>query len=205
MKHISLQPQSAESCRRLFVREHAKFIHSSYVIAEDLGKKVTLNEFDYTIVGLWDIIGFKRNILVKEVGKETSYAFADSKVIAEALGFTNYRNLVTGVQVPYDMAAEFRIKKSQHKSMLIAQEALEVQEALDKENAKAKIADELFESIDDESDEDFLVDEDDDKEDDKDQYEDDLDENPEDEDEDIDPLVKALRQSDDNEDYYNED
>ena len=62
MKHISLQPQSAESCRRLFVREHAKFIHSSYVMAEDLGKKVTINEFDYTIVGLWDIIGFKRNI-----------------------------------------------------------------------------------------------------------------------------------------------
>jgi hypothetical protein len=186
------------------VREHAKFIHSSYVIAEDLGKKVTINELDYTIVGLWDIIGFKRNILVKEVGKETSYAFADSKVIAEALGFTNYRNLVTGVQVPYDMAAEFRIKKSQHKSMLIAQEALEVQEALDKENAKAKIADELFESIDDESDEDFLVDEDD-KEDDKDLFEEDLEVNPEDEDEDIDPLVKALRQSDDNEDYYNED
>jgi hypothetical protein len=102
------------------------------------------------------------------------------------------------------MAAEFRIKKSQHKSMLIAQEALEVQEALDKENAKAKIAEDLFESIDDESDEDFLEDEDD-KEDDKDQYENDLDANPEDEDEDIDPLVKALRQSDDNEDYYNED
>ena len=39
----------------------------------------------------------------------------------------------------------------------------------------------------------------------QDQYENDLDENPEDEDEDIDPLVKALRQSDDNEDYYNED
>jgi hypothetical protein len=173
-------------------------------MAEDLGKTATINDLDYTVAGLWDIIGFKRIILVKEVGKETSYAFADSKVIAEGLGFTNYRNLVTGVQVPYDMAAEFRIKKSQHKSMLIAQEALEVQEALDKENAKAKIAEDLFESIDDESDEDFLEDEDD-KEDDKDQYENDLDANPEDEDEDIDPLVKALRQSDDNEDYYNED
>ena len=43
MKHISLQPQSAETCRKLYVREHAKFIHSSYTIAEDLGKKVTIN------------------------------------------------------------------------------------------------------------------------------------------------------------------
>jgi len=194
MKHISLQPQSAESCRRLFVREHAKFIHSSYVIAEDLGKTVTFNELDYTIVGLWDIIGFKRNILIKEVGKETSYAFADSKVIAEGLGFTNYRNLVTGVQVNYDMAAEYRIKKA-NKFKLEALEALE--------DIDPVVVDE-FESIDDEDEEVIVTEDDDNTTIDDDSYEDDLEKNPEDDDEEVDPLVKALRQADDNEDYYND-
>jgi hypothetical protein len=194
MKHISLQPQSAETCRKLYVREHAKFIHSSYTIAEDLGKTVKINEFDYTIVGIWDIVGHKKNILLKEVGKETSYAYADSKIVAEALGFTNYRNLVTGVQVPYDMAAEFRIKKA-NKFKLEALEALE--------DIEPVVIDE-FESIDDEVDEDEVIIDEDDAIIDDDSFEDDLEENPEDEDEDIDPLVKALRQADDNEDYYND-
>jgi hypothetical protein len=194
MKHISLQPQSAETCRKLYVREHAKFIHSSYTIAEDLGKTVKINEFDYTIVGIWDIVGHKKNILLKEVGKETSYAYADSKIVAEALGFTNYRNLVTGVQVPYDMAAEFRIKKA-NKFKLEALEALE--------DIEPVVIDE-FESIDDEVDEDEVIIDEDNAIIDDDSFEDDLEENPEDEDEDIDPLVKALRQADDNEDYYND-
>jgi hypothetical protein len=194
MKHISLQPQSAETCRKLYVREHAKFIHSSYTIAEDLGKTVTIDDFDYTIVGIWDIIGFKKNILLKEVGKETSYAYADSKIVAEALGFTNYRNLVTGEQVPYDMAAEFRIKKA-NKFKLEALEALE--------DIEPVVIDE-FESIDDEIDEDEVIVDEDEAIIDDDSFEDDLEENPEDEDEDIDPLVKALRQADDNEDYYND-
>lgn len=194
MKHISLQPQSAETCRKLYVREHAKFIHSSYTVSEDLGKTVTIEDFDYTIAGIWDIVGFKKNILLKEVGKETSYAYADSKIVAEALGFTNYRNLVTGVQVNYDMAAEFRIKKA-NKFKLEALEALE--------DIEPVVVDE-FESIDDEIDEDVIVEDEDTIVEDE-SYEDDLDENPEDEDEDIDPLVKALRQADDNEDYYNDD
>jgi len=193
MKHISLQPQSAETCRKLYVREHAKFIHSSYTITEDLGKTVKIDEFNYTIAGIWDIIGFKKNILLKEVGKETSYAYADSKIVAEALGFTNYRNLVTGEQVPYDMAAEYRIKKA-NKFKLEALEALE--------DIEPVVVDE-FESIDDE-DEDGIVTEDEDTIVEDDSLDDDLETNPEDEDEDIDPLVKALRQSDDNEDYYND-
>jgi hypothetical protein len=194
MKHISLQPQSAETCRKLYVREHAKFIHSSYTISEDLGKTVTIEDFDYTIAGIWDIIGFKKNILLKEVGKETSYAYADSKIVAEALGFTNYRNLVTGVQVTYDMAAEFRIKKA-NKFKLEALEALE--------DIEPVVVDE-FESIDDEIEDDLIIDDEDTIVEDE-SYEDDLDENPEDEDEEVDPLVKALRQVDDNEDYYNDD
>ena len=194
MKHISLQPQSAETCRKLYVREHAKFIHSSYTIAEDLGKKVTINDFDYTIVGIWDIVGHKKNILLKEVGKETSYAYADSKIVAEALGFTNYRNLVTGVQVPYDMAAEYRIKKA-NKFKLEALEALE--------DIEPVVVDE-FESIDDEDDEGIITEDDEDTIIEDDSFDDGLEENPEDEDEEIDPLVKALRQADDNEDYYND-
>ena len=195
MKHISLQPQSAETCRKLYVREHAKFIHSSYTIAEDLGKTVKIDEFDYTIAGIWDIIGFKKNILLKEVGKETSYAYADSKIVAEALGYTNYRNLVTGEQVPYDMAAEFRIKKA-NKFKLEALEALE--------DIEPVVLDE-FESIDDEIEDEVIIDEDEAIIDDESFEDEDLEENPEDEDEDLDPVVKALRQTDDNEDYYNDD
>ena len=194
MKHISLQPQSAESCRKLYVREHSKFMHSSYTIFEDLDKKVTIEDFDYTIAGLWDIIGFKKTILLKEVGKETSYAYTDSKIVAEALGFTNYRNLVTGVQVPYNMAAEYRIKKA-NKFKLEALEALEDVEPVIKDE---------FESIDDEDEDSITTDKDDDEDLTDEPFDDDLEENPEDEDEDLDPLVKALRQADDNEDYYND-
>ena len=91
------------------------------------------------------------------------------------------------------MAAEFRIKKANKFKL----EALEALEDID------PIVEDVFESIDDE-DEDGIVTEDDEDTIVEDEDLDDLETNPEDEDEEVDPLVKALRQSDDNEDYYND-
>lgn len=119
MKYITLIPGAANRMRKDFIREHSKFIHSSWCILEDLDKKVEMYGITYTIAGLWDVIGFKKQILLK--AENGTYAYVDSQEVANALGYTKFRNLVTGKEVDYDLAAEYRLKKARKLSVIPAE------------------------------------------------------------------------------------
>lgn len=95
MKRISLLPHSVERLRKDYTHEHSKFIHSSFLLLEDLDKTFNLNNKSYQIVGLWDTIGFEKIILLADL-EDGGYSFAPSKMVARAMGIYNMRNLVNG-------------------------------------------------------------------------------------------------------------
>ena len=102
-KYLNINAESVGMCkyRKDFTNQHSKFLHSSWLLKEDLDKQVTLNGTDYTIWGLYDIHHSRYYILLKPVGTGAFY-IEDSKTVARALGYTRMRNLVTGVEHPYD-------------------------------------------------------------------------------------------------------
>jgi len=78
--------------------DHSKFIHASWCLKEDIDKKTVIDGVEFTIVGLWDLAGIRRNILLRT--ERGSYAFEDSKIVSQGMGFFNMRNLVTGKEHP---------------------------------------------------------------------------------------------------------
>ena len=99
---FSTNSPSLPKFRKSYISQHSKFVHSSWLIKEDLDREVTLNETQYTIYGLWDVLGPKAIIMLKPV-KEGSYYLADSHEVANALGYLRMRNTVTGVEHNWDM------------------------------------------------------------------------------------------------------
>jgi hypothetical protein len=117
MKYVSISKHSEDKFRRDYIREHAKFIHSSYLLEEDLDKEVELHGKKFRIAGLWDIIGYKKEILLQVV-ETGGYAHTDSKEVAAALGFNNFRNFVTGKEITYDLSAVFRYNQMLNRSKI---------------------------------------------------------------------------------------
>ena len=94
MKDIAITSISEEKFRNYFISDHSKFIHGSWLIKEDLDREVVIDGHEWRIAGLWDLVMFRREILLR--GKNGQYAIEESKVIANALGHFNMRNLVNG-------------------------------------------------------------------------------------------------------------
>ena len=94
MQYLNVSPQLENKVRERFIIDHSKFIHSSWLISSDLGKTSVINGETWTVIGLWEVAGTKRLIVIKsEAGR---YAMVDSKVVANGMGYFNLRNLVTG-------------------------------------------------------------------------------------------------------------
>jgi hypothetical protein len=96
MKHVNISSSLEAKFRQNYINDHSKFIHASWLLKEDLDKKSVINGTEWTIVGLWDLAGTRRLILLKS--ERGSYAFEDSKIVSEGMGFFNMRNQVTGVE-----------------------------------------------------------------------------------------------------------
>ncbi len=94
MKYINISSSLEKKFRLSFLNDHSKFIHSSWLLKEDIDKKSTINGVEWTIVGLWDLAGTRRLILLRS--DKGAYAFEDSKIVSEGMGFFNMRNQVTG-------------------------------------------------------------------------------------------------------------
>jgi hypothetical protein len=94
-RYISLSNTSIQKFKKLYLSQHSKFIHSSWLLKEDLGRTVEMNEIEYTIAGLWDLVNARYIILLKPVNGGACY-IADSKEVAHALGYSKMRNLVSG-------------------------------------------------------------------------------------------------------------
>ena len=91
MKKIIISTALEEKFKNAFLREHAKFIHGSWLVKSDLGKTFNLEGQEWTIAGLWNM-GNRKQILVKS---GDTYALEESKAISQALGYANMRNLIT--------------------------------------------------------------------------------------------------------------
>lgn len=94
MKYLNISSSLEPKFRMSFLNDHSKFIHSSWLLKEDIDKKSTINGVEWTIVGLWDLTGTRRLILLRS--DKGAYAFEDSKIVSEGMGFFNMRNQVTG-------------------------------------------------------------------------------------------------------------
>jgi hypothetical protein len=170
MKYVSLQKFSEDRFRHDYINQHSRFIHSSWLLLEDLDKEVELHGRKFRIAGLWDVMGYKKIILLKNLEGENSYAHTDSQEVANALGFTKFRNLVTGKEITYDLAAEAKVKEWLNKQK-IGETPVEQSEEIDDVITKDEDLDEVILDRDKE-----YVDEDDDED-----------------TEEIDPLIKALQ------------
>jgi hypothetical protein len=98
MKYVNISSSLEKKFRDQFLMDHSKFIHASWCLKEDIDKKTTIDGVEFTIVGLWDVAGIRRNILLRT--ERGSYAFEDSKIVSQGMGFFNMRNLVTGKEHP---------------------------------------------------------------------------------------------------------
>jgi len=170
MKYVSLTKFSEERLRKDYINQHSRFIHSSWLLLEDLDKEVELYGRNYRIAGLWDTAGHKKIILLQNTENNT-YAYTESKEIANALGFTKFRNLVTGKEITYDLEAEAKVKEWMNKQKIGETPVVQPDENSDEVITKDEDLDEVILERDKE-----YVNEDDD-------------ENAEE----IDPLVRALQ------------
>ena len=98
MKYVNISSSLEKKFRDMFLMDHSKFIHASWLLKEDIDKKSVIDGTEFTIVGLWELAGTRRLILLKS--STGSYAFEDSKIVSEGMGFFNMRNLVTGKEHP---------------------------------------------------------------------------------------------------------
>ena len=103
-KYISLDStsHSLPRYRKEFLNQHNKFIHASWCLREDIDRELELNDIKYVIFGLWDMAGGRYNIMLKPI-EGGPYFIADSKIVANALGYTRMRNAVTGEEHKFDM------------------------------------------------------------------------------------------------------
>jgi hypothetical protein len=81
--------------RRDFTNQHSKHIHASWLIKEDLDREVEIDGLRFTIHGLWDLVGVRYLILLNPIGGGP-FLVTDSRRVANALGYSRMRNLVTG-------------------------------------------------------------------------------------------------------------
>lgn len=182
MKYVSLHKNSVDKLRNDYIREHSKFIHSSYLLLEDLDKEVVIRGKKFTIAGLWDIVGYRKIILLR--AENGTHAHLDSKEIAAALGFNTFRNFVTGKPITYDIESQTKYNAMLSKIKIEQEEAspmVAVVESDEDETEKTEEVDVLVLDRDDE----YVPEEE-----------------TEETEEDVDPLVKALREDEDFNDEY---
>jgi hypothetical protein len=149
---------------------------------EDLDKEVVIRGKKFTIAGLWDIVGYRKIILLR--AENGTHAHLDSKEIAAALGFNTFRNFVTGKPITYDIESQTKYNAMLSKIKIEQEEAspmVAVVESDEDETEKTEEVDVLVLDRDDE----YVPEEE-----------------TEETEEDVDPLVKALREDEDFNDEY---
>lgn len=145
MRYVSLTAHSLDKLRNDYIKEHSKFIHSSYLLLEDLDKVVEIKGKNFRIAGLWDIIGYRKIILMQ--AENGSHCYLDSKEIAAALGFTTFRNFVTGKPITYDIAAQKSYDQMMNK-IKIENEAAPTAEIDDDRIVEDEVIEESIDEID---------------------------------------------------------
>jgi hypothetical protein len=101
IEYFSVDPLAIGMDRyvKIYRNYHRRFIHSSWLTDSDLNREVTVDGVDYTIFGMWDNENNEVVIMLQPVDGKGPFRLCDSKVVAQNLGYTKMRNLVTGEQL----------------------------------------------------------------------------------------------------------
>jgi hypothetical protein len=107
-KYINMSPNAIgiDKYTKRYRDHHSKFIHSSWLLLEDLGRTVTLpdmhgSDTTYEIFGVWDADGSRVKIMLKDVNGGP-FLIEESKIVSQALGYTRMRNAVNGEEHKWD-------------------------------------------------------------------------------------------------------
>ena len=94
MRYIGISSVSEPKFRQHYISDHSKFIHASWLLKEDLDRVSVINGENWRIAGLWDLILFRREILLRN--EQGQYAVEDSRIVSEGLGHYRMRSRITG-------------------------------------------------------------------------------------------------------------
>ena len=99
---VCLSPAMAgiERYIKIYKNYHSRWIHTSWLLLEDLNRPVNYEDVDYTIFGMWDNENSEVIIMLKPVTRG-AFRLINSKKVAIALGYNRMRNLLTGEVRPY--------------------------------------------------------------------------------------------------------
>jgi len=102
-KYITLTTGSPSlpKFQKEYLNQHSRFVHTSWLLKEDLNREVELHGIKYTVFGLWEIVGSDWIIMLKPV-ENGPYYLANSKEVARAMGYSKMRNAVTGKEHTFD-------------------------------------------------------------------------------------------------------
>ncbi|NBO22355.1 hypothetical protein EBU94_03305 [bacterium] len=155
IKYFSVDPLAIGMHRyvRIFRNYHRRFIHSSWLIESDLNREVTINGIDYTVFGMWDNDNPEVIIMLQPIDGKGPFLLEDSKVVAQNLGYTKMRNLVTGKELV--MGVEDAIRLNSYLSVeLMTDEEEDVVDEIDEtdELEDDQVYQDLLESIIDDGD-----------------------------------------------------
>ena len=104
-KYITLTTDSPSlpKFKKEYLNQHSRFIHTSWLLKEDIDREVEMNNIKYTVFGLWEIIGSDWIIMLKPV-EGGPFFLANSKEVSRAMGYSKMRNAVTGKEHTFDYA-----------------------------------------------------------------------------------------------------
>ena len=104
-KYITLTTDSPSlpKFKKEYLNQHSRFVHSSWLLKEDIDREVEMNNIKYTVFGLWEIIGSDWIIMLKPV-EGGPFFLANSKEVSRAMGYSKMRNTVTGKEHTFDYA-----------------------------------------------------------------------------------------------------
>ena len=94
MRYIPISSASEPKFRQHYISDHSKFIHGSWLLKEDLDRVSVIDGENWRIAGLWDLILFRREILLRN--ERGQYAIEDSRIVSEGLGHYKMRNRIPG-------------------------------------------------------------------------------------------------------------
>jgi hypothetical protein len=156
IKYFSVDPLAIGMHRyvRIFRNYHRRFIHSSWLMESDLNREVTVDGVDYTIFGMWDNDNSEVVIMLQPIDGKGPFCLVDSKIVAQNLGYTKMRNLVTGEQLVVGVEDAIRLNSYLSVELMTDTEEEDTEEEIDENDnlEDDQVYQDLLESIIDDGD-----------------------------------------------------
>jgi len=129
MRYIGISSASEPKLRQYYISDHSKFIHASWLLKEDLDRVSVIDGENWRIAGLWDLILFRREILLRN--ERGQYAVEDSRIVSEGLGHYKMRNRITGEESNWSLGETTHLAPLENAQPQESVESVESVDSLD--------------------------------------------------------------------------